>query len=433
MIKHGPSLLLTAGLLVFRIHAAPVITPGEAVKIALEKNYGIRIAATAAQIATVNNNAGNAGMLPLASLTGNDAVSVARPPLGDGSPYVNRKTTNTLTLQAGIDWTIFDGGKMFVTRKKLSEIEAAGIIAYRAATVQTVADVISAYYGIVQQQQQIVFTDEVIGYDREQMSIAHTGFTTGHLSRQAVLQATIDLNEDVQRSISSRTALTAKKRELNRLLCRDPETLFDVVDSIAVDSLPQRQRLLAAVDSGNTSIAYLKKQVEIASLTLKENRSLLFPTLTVGAGYAFRHTGSDFGKGSDIENSRYYGPQIETGISLPLYRGGLTTNKIKTSRLLVGSAHLQLENTREAIRVQLLNVIDDYDNQLKLLEIENENVILTKENLDISLQRYKLGQSTYLEFRQAQESYENAKTRLINIRYSMKIAETQVKLLLAKM
>lgn len=428
MRKKSKCILLAPVLFVVGIHAAPVITPDETVKIALEKNYGIRIAANAAEVARVNNTAGNAGMLPVASLSGSDALSIAKPPLGDGSPGAYRKSTSTLSLQPSIDWTIFDGGKMFVTRKKLSEIEAAGVTVYKETVAKTIAEVIAAYFDIVQQRQQIAFIDEVIGYDREQMAIAQAGFATGLMSRQAVLQATIDLNEDIQKSISSQTTLAAMQRELNRLLCRNPDMQFAVVDSIVIDSLPDRSLLLAIVDSCNTTIAYLQRQVTIATLTLKEARSLLFPKVTVGAGYAFRRMTS-----TGAGDYRYYGPQVDAGITLPLYQAGEATRKIRTSKLGVESAQLQLENARETIRAQLLNVVDSYDNQLKLLEIEKENVVLAKENLDISLQRYKLGQSTYLEFRQAQESYENAKTRLIGIRYAMKIAETQVKLLLARL
>ena len=81
--------------------------------------------------------------------------------------------------------------------------------------------------------------------------------------------------------------------------------------------------------------------------------------------------------------------------------------------------------------MELENALSEFDVQLKLLEIERENNELTKENLKISLERLRLGQTTSLEVHQAQESYIQSCTRLVNFEYALKIAEIKIKLLLA--
>jgi outer membrane protein TolC len=77
------------------------------------------------------------------------------------------------------------------------------------------------------------------------------------------------------------------------------------------------------------------------------------------------------------------------------------------------------------------NVLTLYDDQLQLLRIEQGNVALAKENMDISIQRLRFGQTTILEVRQAEESYEQSRTRLTNFEYTLKITETKLKQLIS--
>ncbi|MEI6886588.1 MAG: TolC family protein, partial [Bacteroidota bacterium] len=66
-----------------------------------------------------------------------------------------------------------------------------------------------------------------------------------------------------------------------------------------------------------------------------------------------------------------------------------------------------------------------------LLGIERENLVLAKDNLRISMERLRLGQTTALEVRQAQESYANSLARFYSFEFNMKVAETRLKQLVA--
>ena len=85
------------------------------------------------------------------------------------------------------------------------------------------------------------------------------------------------------------------------------------------------------------------------------------------------------------------------------------------------------------VNAELQNMLTEFDNQQQLLQIENENNDLTKENLEISLQRLKRGQATSLEVHQAQEDYVQSCTRLINFNYNLKISETKLKQLVSSL
>jgi outer membrane protein TolC len=186
--------------------------------------------------------------------------------------------------------------------------------------------------------------------------------------------------------------------------------------------------LLEKIYSSNTSVLAVQKQVAVARLNLQEARTLGLPRVALNGGYNVVQ--SDNTAASVLMN-RTYGPMIGGTVSIPLYQSGNVMRQISTAKLQLKSAEFELENLKLQTSILLQNLLDDFENQRQLLAIEKDNTALAKENLDISLARLKQGQSTSLELKQAEQSYEDALTRLIEIEYGLKVAETKLKQLIA--
>jgi outer membrane protein len=65
-------------------------------------------------------------------------------------------------------------------------------------------------------------------------------------------------------------------------------------------------------------------------------------------------------------------------------------------------------------------------NDETLLKLELENKALAEENLEISLEKFKLGASTILELNDAQTRFNNALSRLENAQYNVKISALEL-------
>ena len=76
------------------------------------------------------------------------------------------------------------------------------------------------------------------------------------------------------------------------------------------------------------------------------------------------------------------------------------------------SAQYNLDNVKLQANTDLQNALTDFENQQRLLQIEKNNNQLAKENMEISLQRLRLGQTTSLEVHQAQENYVQSSTQI---------------------
>jgi outer membrane protein len=409
-----------------------LLTPDSAVRIALKNNYDILTARTSADIDKVNNTAGNAGMLPSIGINASDDFSLSNQEdqhFSDGTSSTNTNAqSNSYAAGIALKWTLFDGGKMFVTKRKLNEIEALGEIRFRDKVLQTLYDVYAGYYNVVRQKEQMDAIREVIRFNEERVKLLQASFNAGLAPKNDLLQAKIDLNVYLESAISQETVILAAKRQMNQLLGRDPEEFFDVIDTIIIDFHPDPAELAKKLFSSNTAFLSSQKQVDVAGLGIKELRRLYLPVLDFSAGYGFTH--GDYTVGS-VQLNEYYGPVLGAKLSIPLYQSGEVSRQVSVARLEFESAKYNLESTRLQVNTQFRLALTDFDNQTRLLKIERENLVLARENLSISMHRLELGQTTALEVRQAQESFQQSLTRLTNFEYSAKVAEIKVKQLMA--
>jgi len=425
--------ILTCLVLIFAATASfaqSKLTLEDAIDTALKNNFDIRISRNESQVAQANNTAGNAGMLPTVSLYGstnltNDKTRTVSPSAGT----VNSGTT----LLGGsayliLDWTLYDGGKMFVTRQKLREAASLGDIRFRETVQAKMYEVISTYYDLIRLQQQLLSVQQTIRYNQERVTIAQTGFNSGAMSKSDLLQAKTDLNEVLETAISQEFAIRQSKRALNTLLARNAEVALEVGDSIPDQYQPNREDLFKKLNSSNASLLALQKQLEINQLTLKETKSNYLPTIDFSANYAFSGSNDLNSAGTDRTT---LGPNITGSINIPIYQGGESNRKKKVAELNVESSQADLERLQQDMNLALQNALNDFDNQKALLNIEEENNLMTKEYLEISIQRLRLGETNSLEVHLAQEKFMSSNTRLINYRFNLKLAETKLRQLVA--
>ncbi|MFZ4563472.1 MAG: TolC family protein, partial [Bacteroidales bacterium] len=245
----------------------------DAVGIALKNNYDVSIARNNADIAKINNTMGNAGMLPVLSVNGADNYSVNNVYLNMSTGTVitsSAGTTNAFSAGAVLNWTLFDGTKMFITKHKLLEVERLGEIQFKDMVMQTVYNVTVAFYQVVLQKQQLLAIRDVMAYSLERVKLLQKAYETGMGNKNDLLQAKIDLNVNREAEINQMNSIRNAKRSLNQILSRDPDTDFDVADTIPLNYEPNAADLMSILYTNNTKVLTSQKQVDIAKLSLGE-------------------------------------------------------------------------------------------------------------------------------------------------------------------
>lgn len=399
----------------------------QAIDLALKNNFDIIVSRHQADINRLNNTMGNAGMLPTVNIngTGDAGRFNVHQTLSSGveNKYSSQVTTD-LGANAVLSWTLFDGGKMFVTKKRLSEMQASGELQYNAQVMAVMYDVIATYFDVVRQKEQLRYINEIIEYNKQRVVIAQTGFNAGTLPKTELLQAQIDMNVAMGDAITQEYAISEVLKSLNVLLGEEASSTIDVSDKIPASEVPDKSEMLQKVETSNADLLVLKKQIDVAQLSLKEAQSAYYPTFKMQGGYYY--TKGTKSQGTD-KSDQSYGMQVGGTLTIPIYTAGETKRKKAVAKTELMIAQNDLENAKLQINKDLLSAYDDFYSQQKLLKIEEQNHLLAKENMEICLQRLRLGQTTSLEVHQSQESYSQSSYRLINFEYNMKLAETKLK------
>lgn len=281
-----------------QVNAQDLLTVEEAVKIALENNYEIRIAVNDLAIDETSVSIGRAGMLPAvgATATSNNSISNSSQTRADGNLIeLDNARNNSLNYGVGLNWTIFDGFAMFARYDQLQELEKLGEAELQSTILEKVSDVMITYYDLVQQQQQLSALDTTLVISEQRLELAQNRFTIGRASKLEVLNAQVDLNTDKTTMLRQIENYANTKIRLNDILARDPNTDFVVIDEIPVEEqllLPELTRL--AQQQNPMLQAQLINQ-NIARLELKQVRAAQYPVIIANTGYQFNESESSLG------------------------------------------------------------------------------------------------------------------------------------------
>ncbi|MFM2228817.1 MAG: hypothetical protein RL607_75 [Bacteroidota bacterium] len=424
MSRYTILLLLLFGLQLSS--AQQVLTLEEAIKIALENNFDIQLAKNNLKIDETNNYIGNAGMLPNVSANITDTNSRTNTTQVQGGTERTLNGAKNLNMNYGVslDWTVFDGLKMFARKEQLNKLEQQGQAELKSALLSKISAVYLAYYDLVQQQQQIKALDTTIVISKERLQTAQNRYSIGKAAKLEVLNAQVDLNADESLMIQQKEQFKASQIQLNTLLARDVALEFSVLDALQVDEQLVLENLKSLAKEQNPQLQAQVLSKNIAEMQLKQVKAGRYPTVKVNTGYTIGRTEASLGF---ITQSQSRGLTYGFTASVPIFQGSQISRNEKIARLQVTNAEITIKQQELLLESQLQSAYASYVSNKKLVEMEAKNVAIAEQNLDITLAKFKIGTITPLEFRTAQQGFIEAKVRYSNALYQTKIYEITLK------
>ncbi|MCX6148392.1 MAG: TolC family protein [Candidatus Kapabacteria bacterium] len=400
----------------------------DAIHIGLNNNFEIKLVQIEADINKVNNTFGNSGMLPNINLNANTTFASNN----INQQYSNGNIINTngavsslYGANVSLDWTLFDGFKMFTTKEKLKEIESSGNDKFKIQLQNTILQIIIAYYDIVKQKQQFKSITEVIDLNKERLKISEIRFNSGLSSKNELLQAQVDLNIQTQNSITQINLINESKRNLSQIIKNTQDEDFDVdveINFLNLDSTYSENKLV----ENNLNLIALKREIEISKLVQNEIEALNYPNIIFNSTFAYNETNNS--AGFSLLN-KANGIQAGLKLSFPIFQGFNISRQIQITELNSKSVEFKYNYQKSMLSKQFNDAKSIYSTQLQLFTIEEETNKYAKENVNLALERLRLAQTNSLEVREAQLTYENSLTRLNNIKYNLKLAETKIRFL----
>lgn len=415
--------LLIFFLCVLQGNAQELLTLKDAVQIALQNNYEIKIAQNDLKIDESNVAPGNAGMLPsaTASIVKNNNIQNLSQTRADGTTNsLDNAKNNRLDYGVSLDWTIFDGLRMFAMRDQLRELQKLGENQLKLTIITKISDIQAAYFDLVQQQQQLSALDSTLVISNQRVNLAQNRFTIGKASKLEVLNAQVDINTDKVSLLRQKEMYANAKVLLNQILARDLTIDFKVAEVFTMEKQLDFAELKAFAEKQNPQVEALIISKKVAELELKKIKSGRYPTVKVNTGYNFSDTESSLGF---TTQSSARGLNYGFSASLNLFDGFAQKRNEKIASLQIDNSSIQIEQQSLALHAQLTTAYQTYVTNLELIELEEKNEAIAKQNLDITLDKFRIGTITTLEFRTAQLNYVNATVRYSNAQFQAKLSE----------
>lgn len=401
----------------------------EAINIALQKNLDLQLLKNNVQIGRINNNIGVAGGLPVITAAASDVEqstnvnqqlnsgTIIKRNGASGNAYSSNVTTGML---------LYNGARVVATKHRLEQLEAQSEQYLNSQIQNTMSSVMVSYYDIVRQQSYIKTIDTSIAVAQTQLNIVKIQQNVGMANNADLFQSQINLNTLVQQKQAQQLIIEQAKTGLLLLLNLKPDSVVNIVDTIAVDKSLVLGDILNNLNR-NADIIAAENQVNINKYIVKETAARRYPSIEGSAGYNFNRSQASAG---NILLNQSNGPFAGVTIGIPIYNGSAYKRAQKVAEINVQNADLQKDILTRNYTAHAVQTYQAYISSLQQVDSQRINVDIAQKLIDLELQRFQLHAATIVELIQAQQSYQNAAYTLTNLTYAAKSSEIELKRLI---
>ena len=409
------------------IAAQKLVSVSEAIELALENNYGIKIISNNKEIA--KNNAGvlNSGYLP--TVTSSSGATFNRDNLeaefaNGESTALNGAKSSRYNASINLNYTLFDGLGRYYDYKRLKETYKLSELQARETIENTIAQLYVVYYNVAQVTENVAVLEKTLTISKDRITRANYQFEYGQGTMLNVLNAQVDINNDSINLINAKQQLVNTKRDLNVVLGNVISSEFRVDTTIDFKLNIDQNDLANKVKSNNVNLLQLDKNIMINTFIVKANKSGYLPSLGLTGSYGWNKGNNN--AASFVAVSTNTGLSGGLSLSWNLFDGGATATRVTNAKIELENRSLEKESMVIDIERNFNNAWDDYQNKLTIFQVQENNIITSTNNFNRTQEKYKLGQATSIEFRQAQLNLINSELNRNQAKYAAKIAELTV-------
>ncbi|MEQ8335876.1 MAG: TolC family protein [Cyclobacteriaceae bacterium] len=438
MSKHIVSvwLLLASS---FSVFSQDQLSISDAISIGLEKNYDIRIVNKENLIAQNNNAWGEAGLLPTLTLSATSNNN-RRNQESDNQFFggqlfpgfqLNDQRAYSVTPSAQVSWTLFQGNRAIINKRVLEGIQAESAQNAEVVISNTIQAIILGYYFAVLEKERLEEFKKQLDLSSQKYQYINAKYDLGGVVTGDVLLEENNYLTDSVNYINQVLVYRNSIRTLNTLLAsEDINTDYILTDSLVYEEiLYDYNDLEMAMLDENIDLKRIYISQTILEEQVKQQRSFLYPTISMNAGYTWNRNISD------LTNADYSGPNesyqnppepliSKTGtyfanftLAFNLYDGGRVNRAIKNAVIQQDIGNIQIDQMKTDLTQDLSQTYDEYNTRRNIYFIEHRKKMGAETNLKISEEKFKNGTINSFDYRTIQNNYLTAAIQELNALY----------------
>lgn len=395
----------------------------------LEKDFGILLLKNEVQLAQNNNNIGAAGYLPTVGIRAdkNWSNNNTRQEFFSGQVNAAPSAKNNSTNAAiRLDWTFFDGFRMFATDKKLNALEEISTMQLTAEMEMKMYQASVLFYTLLQQEKLQDVYRQALDLSHARYELIETKLKLGAATAFQEIQARLDLTADSAVYLQGEKQIQLLKADMNRFLAKAPNTPFEIDGTLTINEQITLEKSQQAALNQNTDLLISKAQLAIRDLERKEIQSFYYPQLALYGQYAFANSENQIGI---LNSSRSYGTGVGVSLQWNILNKLSTYTAVKNNKIQTESAQLVADQQDLEIQIELQKAFTELDWARKNYDLEKATIVETEAAFRIAQNAYENGSITNLELREFQFSIVQAQSRLVKAELALKTTELNIQLL----
>lgn len=394
---------------------------------ALDENYQVRILNIRQQMAGNENTLGNAGFLPSLNV-GADRVwgvqnTEQRYFSGDVRSGDNARSSRREAF-IELDWTVFDGFRMFATRNRLAQLEQLSHTETRFFIEQTIADIIDLYYQLIMERQLVESLRNTLEISAFRLKLEDQKRTVGIGNALLYHQALIDFNSDSTLVVERERMIRDIQIQINQIINEKPGTpILPEINIIEPSGVIGLDELLEKISGMNSQLERVQLEEMITESNIRIERAARYPQVSVFGNYSYVGQTNEVGF---VESSTVYGAQYGVRVRFNLYDGGRLRTRLRNASLQQEIASVSVSDTRSVIESHLAGLLNAYDAYIIQLRLIDSSVEAARSTMAIAQEQLQEGVISGFDFRQTQLTALRVENQRVGILYALKSIETDI-------
>jgi outer membrane protein TolC len=424
-IKNTALVLLT--LITIQVSAQEILTKKEALKIALDNNYGVKIATNNIEVSKNNSSIYNSNYLP--SVTTNAGANYSNnnqeieSHSGDVTK-INGAETKAYNASINVNYTLFDGLGRKYNYKQLKESYNLSELQSRETIEDLYLQLFNSYFQIARLSESTKNLQKTLDISKQRLKRAEYQYDYGQTTKLELLNAQVDVNNDSINLINSNQQFSNSKRNLNIVMGIQKNSNYDVETEVNFNTLFSFDDLLAKAKENNILLKQNQSNIAISEFNIKANKAGFLPTVGLSSSYGWNKNINPATSFTAETNS--LGLNAGINLSWNIFDGGSTKVRVANAKIALDNQKILKQQQLDLIENNIKNTFELYHNKLFILDAQKQNEITSQNNFDRTEERYKLGQVTSIEFRQAQINLLNTQNAVNNAQYDAKLIELEL-------
>ena len=416
--------IVFAFLLNVNTYGQELLSKENAIAIVLENNYNILLAKNTAKISKNEISILNGGYLPTlrVSAGANHRINTGESRLKNGDTNtVTNAVSDNFNASMGLGYNNVNIYNLVYSLKRLKETYEISEVQAKQVLENTLSTLFFAYYEVARLKENTQIQKQNLEISKERLKRAEYSFEYGQNTKLDVLNAQVDVNNDMISLSDVAQRLANSKRDLNLVLGTEVQKEFDVSTEVSfLFGLTLDTLLKNALDQ-NSTLEETKRNKTLSEYDIKISKSGWMPSVSLTSSYAWSQQNNDNTANLIFQD----GKGINLGVSMAwnIFDGGTSIKNNRNAKIALESKKILLKQQSSMLERNVVNGWETYQNALFVLEAQKTNLATNELNFKRSEQRYKLGQINSIEFRQAQLNLTNAELNLSAAKYKAKSAE----------